>query len=207
MTDKPSLLPANVSDLERDLEIALARIEDVQIPIATLWDPWKCPLEVLPFLAWALSVDMWRSDWPETVKRRIVANSKSVHRIKGTRPAVEMAMSDIYSDCTIKEWFEMTPPGRRGTFSIEALVSDRGIDRPTINELMEAVENAKRKSAHYTLKVILSSTGEHKIAAWGMSANNVTVEPYSVTELNSKGGFCLAFGFHAISYTVVEAYK
>ncbi|MDN4697153.1 phage tail protein I [Vibrio parahaemolyticus] len=86
MTDKVSILPANVSDLERDLDIALARIEDVEIPISTLWDPWKCPLDVLPFLAWAVSVDMWRTDWPETVKRRIVASSLSVHRKKALAP-------------------------------------------------------------------------------------------------------------------------
>ena len=73
-----TILPGNFSDLERDLDVALSRIEQVEIPIAVLWDPWQCPAEVLPYLAWALSVDVWRTDWPEKVKRRVVANSLAV---------------------------------------------------------------------------------------------------------------------------------
>ncbi|MCF1457744.1 MAG: phage tail protein I, partial [Shewanella sp.] len=78
MTDKASLLPPHLSELERDLEAALARIEDVHIPIATLWDPWACPLDALPWLAWALSVDRWRTSWGENTKRQVVASSLSV---------------------------------------------------------------------------------------------------------------------------------
>ncbi|WP_218789976.1 phage tail protein I, partial [Klebsiella pneumoniae] len=24
-----------------------------------LWNPWKCPVKFLPYLAWAFSVDRW----------------------------------------------------------------------------------------------------------------------------------------------------
>lgn len=159
MTDKPSLLPANVSDLERDLEIALARIEDVQIPIATLWDPWKCPLEVLPFLAWAVSVDMWRTDWPEVVKRRIVASSLSVHRRKGTRAAVDQALSDLGVTVDLVEWFQASPPAQRGTFDVTAwanenITSEPGyLNQALYDQLRQAVDNAKNTRSHYSFKV------------------------------------------------------
>ena len=159
MTDKPSLLPANVSDLERDLEIALARIEDVQIPIATLWDPWKCPLEVLPFLAWAVSVDMWRTDWPEVVKRRIVASSLSVHRRKGTRAAVDQALRDLGVTVDLVEWFQASPPAQRGTFDVTAwanenITSEPGyLNQALYDQLRQAVDNAKNTRSHYSFKV------------------------------------------------------
>ncbi len=159
MTDKTSLLPPNVSDLERDLEIALARIEDVEIPIATLWDPWHCPLEVLPFLAWALSVDMWRSDWPETVKRRIVASSLSVHRKKGTRAAVDQALRDLGVTVELVEWFEAVPKAQRGTFDVTAwanenITSEPGyLNQALYDQLRQAVDNAKNTRSHYSFKV------------------------------------------------------
>lgn len=159
MTDKISILPASVSELERSLEIALARIEDVQIPIATLWDPWKCPLDVLPFLAWALSVDMWRADWPENVKRRIVASSLSVHRRKGTRSAVEQALRDLGVTVDLVEWFQTTPPAKRGTFDVTAWVNENITSEPgylnqaLYDQLRQAVNNAKNTRSHYTFKV------------------------------------------------------
>lgn len=159
MTDKVSILPANVSDLERDLDIALARIEDVKIPISTLWDPWKCPLDVLPFLAWAVSVDMWRTDWPETVKRRIVASSLSVHRKKGTRAAVDQALKDLGVTVDLVEWFQAAPMAERGTFDVTAwanenITSESGyLNQALYDQLKMAINNAKNTRSHYTFKV------------------------------------------------------
>lgn len=53
----PSLLPRNASDLERQAAQALAQIQRVPIPLRQLWNPNTCPAELLPYLAWSLSVD------------------------------------------------------------------------------------------------------------------------------------------------------
>lgn len=155
-----SILPPSVSDLERDLELALARIEQVEIPIATLWNPWECPLEVLPFLAWALSVDLWRTDWPETVKRRVVANSLNVHRIKGTRPAVEKALSDLGVSTDLVEWFEKVPEGEPYTFEVTAWANENitpgeeGMLNPEMyDQIRRAIVNSKNTSSHFEFKV------------------------------------------------------
>lgn len=113
-----SILPANLADLERDLDAALARIELIDIPTADLWDPWRCPLDVLPYLAWSVSVDMWRSTWAEDTKRRVVAASLRLHRVKGTRPAVAQALESLGVTATIQEWFEAEPSRPPGTFAI-----------------------------------------------------------------------------------------
>ncbi len=155
-----SILPSSVSDLERDLELALARIEQVEIPIATLWSPWECPLEVLPFLAWALSVDLWRSDWPETVKRRVVANSLDVHRIKGTRPAVEKALSDLGVSTDLVEWFEKNPEGVPGTFEVTAWANEnitpgeKGVlNSEMYEQIRRVIVNSKNTRSHFDFKV------------------------------------------------------
>ena len=51
------LLPANATPLERALAETTARLSDVAVPIRDLWSPENCPTELLPWLAWALSVD------------------------------------------------------------------------------------------------------------------------------------------------------
>ena len=125
MSDKPTLLPPNATPLERALEQALARIEDVPVPVDTLWDPWRCPAELLPWLAWACSVDEWDPDWPEHVKRRVIAAAPDVHRLKGTCAAVERALRAIGVFAEIVAWWQASPRGTPGTFSVTAWVNEQ----------------------------------------------------------------------------------
>ncbi len=60
------LLPVGSSPLEVAAAAACAKLENVPVPLRELWDPLACPLEFLPYLAWALSVDRWDENWPET---------------------------------------------------------------------------------------------------------------------------------------------
>lgn len=155
-----SILPGNLSELERDIDAALSRIADIDIPISVLWDPWNCPVDVLPYLAWAMSVDMWRSDWPESVKRRVVAGSLDVHKRKGTRPAVEQALRDLGVDAEFVEWFEASPQLTRGTFDLIAWANENltpgevgFLNQQLYDQLRAAVVNAKNTRSHFTFKV------------------------------------------------------
>ena len=125
MSDHPTLLPPNATPFERALEQALARIEEVPVPIDTLWDPNRCPADLLPWLAWAWSVDEWDPDWPEHVKRRVIAAAPEVHRLKGTRAAVERALKAIGVFAEIVEWWQRSPKGQPGTFSVTAWVNEQ----------------------------------------------------------------------------------
>ncbi|WP_240332504.1 phage tail protein I [Pseudomonas aeruginosa] len=60
------LLPRNATELEQLAAQALADIQRVPIPLRTLWNPSTCPVPLLPYLAWAFSVDRWDSKWPES---------------------------------------------------------------------------------------------------------------------------------------------
>jgi len=123
--DVKSLLPANATALERAIEAAQARLADVPVPVDTLWDPWRCPAQLLPWLAWAWSVDEWDPAWPEEVRRRVIAAAPEVHRRKGTRAAVERALRAIGVVADIVEWWQAQPTGVPGTFSITAWVNEQ----------------------------------------------------------------------------------
>lgn len=113
-----SLLPPNASKLEQAIEAGIARLATIDAPIAALVDPWTCPLDKLPWLAWGLSVDTWDPDWSEATKRQAVADSIELHRIKGTRRAVEAVMERYDALLQLIEWHEATPRAAPHTFDV-----------------------------------------------------------------------------------------
>ena len=90
------LLPANATPLEKALATASERVDAIPAPIDTLWDPARCPGPLLPWLAWALSVDIWCERWPEAKKRLVCAESITLHRLKGTLEGIRrhVALTD-----------------------------------------------------------------------------------------------------------------
>ncbi|MGT1842761.1 phage tail protein I, partial [Enterobacter hormaechei subsp. xiangfangensis] len=59
------LLPVGSSALEVAAARACAEIENTPVPLRRLWSPDDCPANLLPWLAWAFSVDRWDENWPE----------------------------------------------------------------------------------------------------------------------------------------------
>ena len=76
------LLPNNSTALERQAAQALAEIQRVPIPLRDLCNPNACPVTVLPYLAWAFSVDRWDSNWSEATKRAAIRSSRYIHAHK-----------------------------------------------------------------------------------------------------------------------------
>lgn len=114
-----SLMPSSSSELSRILDdVYAARLAAIEMPIRNLGDPWKCPLPLLPYLAWALSVDQWDDAWPENIKRQRCADAMREHRIKGSVESVESAIAGFGATAQIKEWWEQSPKGAPGTCDI-----------------------------------------------------------------------------------------
>ena len=57
------------------------------IDLATMWDPRRCPASRLPSLAADLGVQLWKSEWPESKKRSVIARSIALMRRRGTLPS------------------------------------------------------------------------------------------------------------------------
>lgn len=90
------LLPSSASGHERALSKTTGRrIEAIPVPLRALWNPDKCPVDLLPWQAWGLSVDFWSDNWPESVKREMYRNSILIHRYKGTPWAVKKALKIV----------------------------------------------------------------------------------------------------------------
>lgn len=85
----PHLLPLNASKPEIAYATLARDIEDIDTPLRQLWKPYEIRADLLPWLAWTLSVDHWDDDWSEERKRAVVANSIAVHRKKGTLWAIK----------------------------------------------------------------------------------------------------------------------
>ncbi|KVQ12475.1 phage tail protein I [Burkholderia ubonensis] len=99
-----SLLPPSATRQERAIALSLSRLSAVPVPLRTLYNPATCPVNLLPWLAWSFSVGEWDSNWPEATKRAVIAASVAVHRIKGTKASITMALAAAgYPDATVIE--------------------------------------------------------------------------------------------------------
>ena len=86
------LLPPNSSPFEHRLADVVARATDLDLGIRLVWDAQKAPMDFLPFLAWAESVDLWDDKWSEEDKRNVTDTSVDIHRHKGTPYAIRQAL-------------------------------------------------------------------------------------------------------------------
>src|SRR5690606_4199226 len=50
--------------------------------------PSEIPLPHLPWLAWALSVDLWDATWPEDKRRVLTTHALPMHARKGTAASI-----------------------------------------------------------------------------------------------------------------------
>lgn len=87
-----SLLPPNATQLERAIEQTQLRFSPPAI-VPTLWNARTCPVNLLPMLAWATSIEDWDYQWPEEQKRAAIEASPELHRRKGTPYAIEAALT------------------------------------------------------------------------------------------------------------------
>lgn len=163
-----SLLPFNATQTERNLSLVIQRSSNLPVNINHLWDPFRCPENLLPWLAWSLSVDNWNSAWPTPVKRQQIANSIEIHRRKGTVSAVKKAMAVFGVQVELSEWFETKSIPH--TFSVMAWAGENFRDdhEPVLTEayydaLKRAIDYSKPVRSHYDFKVGVLFDGDFGI--------------------------------------------
>lgn len=155
-----------------------ARLAALDVPVDRLWNPWTCPAKVLPYLAWALSVDVWDDDWTEERKRKVIAAAPAVHRLKGTLGAVKRSLDAFELDASIVEWWQ--DDGRHGTFRVDIAYSNGGpgFDPTTQAQALQAVKAAKPKSRVMTARAILSAAGPLYVGALALSSITAVAHPF-----------------------------
>ncbi|RKU01823.1 phage tail protein I [Burkholderia sp. Nafp2/4-1b] len=163
-----TLLPPNASVLERRLAQVNSAISALPVALGTLMDPDAIPLAFLPWLAWHVGVDTWHADWPEHVQRARVKAAIRIARLKGTAEAVRQVCASFGAHVVMREWFEMCPRGKPGTFEIVLSAgSHEGVPATAalVAEIMAEVDRAKRGTAHYTFTQGASAAGTQRVGA------------------------------------------
>ncbi|QWZ03053.1 phage tail protein I [Klebsiella pneumoniae] len=141
-----SLMATGSSVLEQRAAAACAVISDLSVPLRDLWNPWRCPVKFLPYLAWAFSVDSWDESWSEQEKRTAVSESFWLHQRKGTIAAIRHVVEKMGYSFSIAEWWKVADPA--GTFRLEVDVNDIGITSRILDELTELINDTKPVSRH-----------------------------------------------------------
>ena len=144
---------------------ATSRVSNVPSPLRPLWNPDTCPVDLLPWLAWALSVDVWVPTWPEATKRAVVRNAVSTSRRKGTRQAVSDALSAIGAGVEMKEWWQKSPAGTPHTFTISIVAQDTSVEAQAI--MVQEINRTKPLRSQYDIVFGTAGTAPFNIVSIG----------------------------------------
>lgn len=113
------ILAPNATVYERTLASQVDRLLSLDTDrLRRLWDPYRCHIDDLPYLAWSFSVDLWDTEWPEAKKRKVVADAVAHHRLKGTKAGVATYLDLV--DCNLEDL--IVPPARG--YRIPAMTND-----------------------------------------------------------------------------------
>lgn len=105
-----------------------------------------CPANLLPWLAWAFSVDRWDEKWPEATKRAVIRDAYFIHCHKGTIGAIRRVVEPLGYLINVKEWWETNDPP--GTFRLDIGVLESGITEEMYLEMERLIADAKPASRH-----------------------------------------------------------
>ncbi|NHB96352.1 phage tail protein I [Photorhabdus stackebrandtii] len=195
MSDR--LLPTGSTVLEIAAAKACSQLQNIPVPLRQLWNPDTCPEELLPYLAWAWSVDRWDENWPVNTKREVIKNSLFLHKHKGTIGAIRRVVEPLGYLIKIQEWWQNneTP----GTFQLGIGVQENGITEETFLELERLIYDAKPVSRHLIgLSVNLDVKGEFYCAAASYSGDDLTVYQYLPEIISTGSDTSLGAAIHLI---------
>lgn len=190
------ILPDTSTPLEvAVLAVELASLAEIDVSvIADIWNPYKIPAKLIPWLAWALSVDVWDDSWSEQRKRDVIAASPIVHRRKGTLDAVERSVTPLGVEVDVLEWHLQEPVGRRGTFSVESRYEDDDLDdvQAATDYIEQSVMRTKPKSRVADFKHIIRRRKNIRVGALQrfsgkIAVTNVATEDQTNTVTQSVG--------------------
>lgn len=180
MTQNKNILPPNATPMQKDLEsAAIARLFLLRTePLRWINNPDKCLPEILPWLAWAMSVDVWNDAWPIQTKQSVIRQSVQVHKAKGTIGALRRALAAfLFADIRIEEWFKYG--GAPFTFRVYALLLGEGHTTDEADLIYTAIMQTKNLRSHLDLFLpeIETRNEKPKVAAVFGHLETTTIYP------------------------------
>lgn len=101
---------------------------------------------LLDILAYDFKVDWWDPDYSLEEKRKTLKDSWRVHRIMGTKAAVETAISAIYPDAKVQEWFEYG--GKPYHFRLSINVTNETVESEKQKRVLQRLNFYKNLRSH-----------------------------------------------------------
>ncbi|QDJ13075.1 phage tail protein I [Mergibacter septicus] len=173
-----SLLPNGSSQLEHRAAQICAMAEKLHVDFSILWNPDTCPENLLPFLAWAFSVDYWEENWRVEKKREVIKTAFYVHKYKGTIAALKRVIEPFGYITELSEWFNQEPQGEVGTFKLSIEVPETGLSETLNKELTRLINNTKPVSRHLTeLNISLTNSCACNLFANTTAGTITTIYP------------------------------
>lgn len=137
--------PSVVALAEALSELLAARPAEIErLRIYPAIDTLEEPL--LDILARDFKVDWWDPEYSLEEKRRTLKDSWRVHRLLGTRAAVETAISAIYPHTQVLEWFEYG--GEPYHFRLDINITNDSIDSEKQRRVLERMNFYKSLRSH-----------------------------------------------------------
>ena len=189
-----SLLPSSASKLQHALEASALRASQLPIVgIRQVWNPNTCPENLLPWLAYAFSVDNWDSNWTEAQKRQIIKDSLYIHQHKGTIGAIKKALQSLGYKISVVEWFQNG--GDPYTFQIKVGVPDTGITNDLYDSVDRIVRDTKNvRSALSSMIVSGDVYGKFFVASSLSDGVNTEVKTYNPGTVSVSNSIFFASG-------------
>ncbi|PZU67514.1 phage tail protein I [Sphingobium sp.] len=167
-----SILPPRSTVLQKALGRVADDLLDLPVELRKLWSPAECPASHLPWLAWALSVDIWDANWSEAVKRAAVADAIAFQRRKGTRASLRTALDRFDPLIKIVEWHEDRATLDPHNFRLELpLLADSDVvyDEELVSQILRDIAQVKPVRSHMTAVYRMQAD----VQAWLVSAAGI----------------------------------
>lgn len=115
----------------------------------------------LDHLAVMFDLQVWRDQWPLSLKRSVLKSAFVSKRRTGTVAAVRDALASLGSASRIVEWWQTEPKGEPHTFEVVATLSN--IDGTLTDEIQEdlllMIRDSKPARSHFTFTLSLAQAG------------------------------------------------
>ena len=197
------LLPPNATALELAADaVAAARLGVVDTPLRTLWSADLCPEELLPFLAWSLSIDQWDPAWPIATRRARVGQAIATQRRKGTIDAVRRVVTAFGGDFEIREWWQKAPIGTPHTFTITlSLPGDETGSPPAafVDQVITEITLTKPLRSHFDFVLAINARARVGLRALARPVIYARVTAASPANTATTPANALTLGFWPLS--------
>lgn len=181
-----SLLPNHKSKFDKKFdELFGVRFEDLDIGVINTLAS-KAPKNLLPVLSASFDVDI--DGLNENEARELIKNAFEIHYYSGTFYSLNKALSALYADAKVKEWFDYA--GLPYHFRLELDASKNGVSPQTLKRSDEIINTYKNvRSVYDGANIKVGIKADVKAYSYALSGENISVTPYVVSNINENAKF------------------